>query len=341
MAMAIARQMEDNLLTPEREDQTFAKALLLSIAYSASIGGTATLIGTPPNLVFAGVVSDRFGVEITFARWMLLGLPLACLLLMLCWLYLTRVAYRLGQVSFPGGRRQIAELRAQQGHMRTEEKIVLAVFCGAALLWMTQGLLKPWLPMLDDTMIAMAAGILLFVLPARSGHDRILNWEEAVRLPWGIILLFGGGMALAEGFTVTGLANWIGHQLTLLHGLPILLIVVLVIFAVNFLTEITSNLATVAMLLPVLIPMAVALDVHPFLLMVGATFAGSCAFMLPVATPPNAVVFGSGHLRIPDMVRAGFWMNLISVVLVSLVAYYLLPLLWGFEVEPYPEGLRI
>ena len=159
-------------------------------------------------------------------------------------------------------------------------------------------------------------------------------------MPWGIILLFGGGMALAEGFSETGLANWIGGQMTLLQGLSIFILVLILIAAVNFLTEITSNLATTAMLLPILAPMAFSIDVHPFILMVSATVAASCAFMLPVATPPNAVVFGSGYLRIPDMVRTGIWMNIISILLLTIIVYFLLPYLWEFVPNRFPENLK-
>ena len=165
----------------------------------------------------------------------------------------------------------------------------------------------------------------------KNKERRLINWDEAVKLPWGILLLFGGGMALAAGFNDSGLALWIGSQMTLLDGVSLFLLVFILIAAVNFLTEITSNLATTAMLLPILYPMAIIIDVHPFILMVAATVAATCAFMLPVATPPNAVVFGSGYLRIPDMVRVGIWMNLLSIILLTLFVYFLLPILWDFD----------
>jgi sodium-dependent dicarboxylate transporter 2/3/5 len=178
----------------------------------------------------------------------------------------------------------------------------------------------------------MIGGILLFLLPTRNPEKpTIMDWENAVKLPWGILLLFGGGLALAQGFKVTGLAEWIGSQMTMLQGMQIALILVILVAAVNFLTEITSNVATTSMILPILAPLAVSLDVHPYLLMVGATVAASCAFMLPVATPPNAVVFGSGYLRIPDMVKAGVWLNIISIIIISLMVYFVLPVLWGIE----------
>ena len=194
---------------------------------------------------------------------------------------------------------------------------------------------------IDDTVVAIISGIILFIIPA-GGEDRrkLINWDEAVKLPWGILLLFGGGLALAEGFKTTGLAEWIGSQMTLLDGVMLAIVLLVIIAAVNFLTEITSNLATTAMILPILAPLALTIDVHPYILMFGATVAASCAFMLPVATPPNAVVFGSGYLRIPDMVKAGIWMNLISIILLTIITYFLLPYVWDFDPNVFPEGLK-
>ena len=177
----------------------------------------------------------------------------------------------------------------------------------------------------------MIGAIIIFLIPTKNKERRLINWEEAVKLPWGILLLFGGGMALAAGFKDSGLALWIGSQMTLLDGISLFLLVIILITAVNFLTEITSNLATTAMLLPILYPMAITIDVHPFILMVSATVAATCAFMLPVATPPNAVVFGSGYLRIPDMVRVGVWMNIVSIIILTLFVFFLLPILWDFD----------
>ncbi len=179
---------------------------------------------------------------------------------------------------------------------------------------------------------------MLFVLPARTERRALINWEEAVKLPWGVLFLFGGGLAIAEGFQSTGLATWIGSQMSLVQGINIVLLMLVLVAAVNFLTEITSNLATTAMILPILTSMAVVLDVHPYLLLVGATTAASCAFMLPVATPPNAVVFGSGYLTIPDMVRAGIWMNVLSIVLLTVLSYFYLPAVWDFVPQGFPEG---
>jgi solute carrier family 13 (sodium-dependent dicarboxylate transporter), member 2/3/5 len=340
IGMAIISQLKDNPATIEDENVIFGKALMLAIAYAASIGGVATLIGTPPNLVLAGVLQETYGIEITFARWFGFGLPISTLLLFTCWKYLTSFAFTFRQKSFPGGKAEIRRMLTGLGPLKYEELLVLVVFTITALLWITRAFLEKWIPALDDTIIAMAAGIILFILPTSDTRQRIITWEEAVKMPWGIILLFGGGMALAEGFVETGLASWIGGQMTSLQGLSIFFLVLVLIAAVNFLTEITSNLATTAMLLPILAPMALSINVHPFILMVSATVAASCAFMLPVATPPNAVVFGSGYLRIPDMVRTGIWMNIISILVLSVIVYYLLPYLWDFVPDQFPEYLK-
>jgi len=336
IGMAIIAQLKDNPSTIEDENLIFGKALMLAIAYSASIGGMATLIGTPPNLVLAGIVQELYGVEISFSQWFMFGLPISMVLLFLCWQYLTRFAFKFKQKTFPGGKAEIKRLLNELGKISYEEKVVLVVFVTTALLWIFRAQLQYFIPKLDDTIIAMMSGITLFLLPVKNRTRKIITWEEAVKMPWGVILLFGGGMALAAGFQSSGLAKWLGTQITLLQGVHLFLLVIFIIASVNFLTEITSNLATTAMLLPVLAPMALSLGVHPYMLMVAATVAASCAFMLPVATPPNAVVFGSGYLRIPDMVSKGIWMNLLSIILLSLIVYFLLPMLWDFDPTVFP-----
>ncbi|MEL6672243.1 MAG: DASS family sodium-coupled anion symporter [Bacteroidota bacterium] len=339
IAMAIVAQLKDNPNTIEDENRIFGKALMLAIAYSASIGGIATLIGTPPNLVLLSNVEKFYGIEISFLQWLTFGLPLSLVLLAICWYYLTHRAFSFKQKGFPGGRAEIQRQLKALGPILVSEKIVLGVFALTALAWISRSfVLQKFMPGIDDTIIAVMAGLVLFVLPAGGGQKRpLVTWDEAVKLPWGILLLFGGGLALAEGFQSTGLAVWIGGQMNLLTGLSLILILFILVAAVNFLTEITSNLATTAMLLPILAPLALTMDVHPFLLMVGATAAASCAFMLPVATPPNAVVFGSGYLKISEMARAGIWMNLISILLISLIVFFVLPLIWGFDPAAFPK----
>ncbi|MDY7393959.1 DASS family sodium-coupled anion symporter [Aureibaculum sp. 2210JD6-5] len=341
IGIAIIKQLKDNPNTAEDENQIFGKALMLSIAYSASIGGIATLIGTPPNLVLAGVVEETYGYEITFSQWFMFGFPISVVLLFICWKYLTRFAFTFRQKEFPGGRAEIKRLLQKLGKISYEEKVVTFVFALTAFCWITRSfLLEKILPQLDDTIIAIAFAVLLFLIPSKDKKEKLINWDEAVKLPWGIIILFGGGMALAKGFEVSGLAFWLGNQMTAFGGLTLILLVFVLIASVNFLTEITSNLATTAMLLPVLAPMALTVDVHPFILMTAAAVAASCAFMLPVATPPNAVVFGSGYLRIPDMVSKGIVMNVISIIILTLFVYFVLPELWDLTVQGFPEELK-
>jgi sodium-dependent dicarboxylate transporter 2/3/5 len=330
MAISIVKQLNDNPNTPVDENAMFSKLLMLAIAYAASIGGIATLIGTPPNLVFAGFVQKTYGWDVGFWDWMKFGLPVSSILLVLAWLYLTRIAFPLKNAVFPGGRQEIEQLLKELGPLQKEEKRVLLVFVFTALCWISRSfLLQKFVPQIDDTIIAIISAVLLFLVPANATGRPLILWKEAVRIPWGIILLFGGGMAIAKGFQDTGLASFLGEQMMFFGGLPLLLLLLLIIASVNFLTEVTSNLATTAMLLPVLAPLALTLEIDPLMLLVACTTAASCAFMLPVATPPNAVVFGSGYLRIPDMVRAGFFKNLISIFLLSMCIYWLMPLLMG------------
>lgn len=332
MGMSIVSTLKDNPTTDENENTIFGKTLMLSIAYAASIGGIATLIGTPPNLVFAGFVQKTYGIEITFSQWIKFGLPIAILLLGIAWLYLTRVAYKFKQVEFPGGKQEIKRLLRELGPIKKEEKIVFLVFIITALCWVTRSfIIQKFIPGIDDTAIAITAAIVLFIVPSSKKNEPLIHWGDAVKIPWGIILLFGGGMALATGFETTGLAVWLGNQMGLLEGISLFLLVLIIITAVNFLTEVTSNLATTAMLMPILAPIAFNLNVNPFILMVATTVAASCAFMLPVATPPNAVVFGSGYLKISDMIKAGFWMNIVSIILLTLIVYFVLPLLWDLD----------
>jgi len=336
IGLAIISQLKDNPETEENENQKFGKALMLAIAYSASIGGMATLFGTPPNLVFAGIVQEVYGIEIGFGEWMLFGLPISILLLSICWLYLTKYAFKFKMDEFPGGKQKIKSLLTDLGQWSEEERKVVVVFGLTALLLIFRQKIQILIPQIDDTIIALGMGILLFLIPSSKKEEPLLTWKEAVKMPWGVIILFGGGMALAAGFQQSGLAEWIGNQFELMKALPIFLLILLLITAVNFLTEITSNLATTAMLLPILAPMALSIDVHPYILLVSATVAASCAFMLPVATPPNAIVFGSGYLKIPDMIKTGIWMNLISIFLLTLMVFFVLENIWGFDGQSFP-----
>ena len=339
IGIAIIKQMKDLKSTEEDENLIFGKALMLSIAFSASIGGLATIIGTPPNLVFSGIVEEIYNIEISFKEWFIFGFPISVLLLFIAWFYITNVAFRFKQTEFKEADSEIKNQLKALGPIRYEEKIVLFIFIITAVSWiLRKDVINIFIPSLDDTMIALFAGLSLFLIGSGDSNkeNKIMHWEDAVKLPWGILLLFGGGLAIAQGFQTTGLANWIGLSMSQLDGFSVIIILIVIVTTVNFLTEITSNLATTAMLLPILAPTAMVLDVHPFLLMVGATLAASCAFMLPVATPPNAVVFGSNYLKIYDMVRVGIWMNIVSIIIIFLAVYFLLPGIWDFNAFEFP-----
>jgi len=330
IGMAVISQIKRG--EKELKSKAFGKALMLAIAYSASIGGIATLIGTPPNLIFAGVIQELYGIDITFAKWFMIGLPVAIVLLFITWLYLSRIAYPINGMRLKEGKSIIKEELKALGKIGYEEKWVLLIFMLTAGAWVSRSfILKQFIPTIDDTIIALMAAILLFILPSKKKGEKLMVWKDAVKLPWGVLLLFGGGISLAIAFESSGLAEWIGNNLSALKGLPIILLLLIIVASVNFLTEVTSNLATTAILLPILAAMAIVIDVNPFLLLVAATMAASCAFMLPVATPPNAIVFGSGRLKMKDMIRSGFWLNVLSILLLTLFCYFLLPWLWDFQ----------
>ena len=330
IALAIITQLDNKSNESRNNNQNFSKSLLLSIAYSASIGGVATLFGTPPNMVLRGVVESNFGYTITFMDWFIIGFPISITLLFLCWIYITKISNNYFMDEFPLGKDQIIKLKSELGRISAEEKRVGVIFFLTALCWITRSQIEKFLPGIDDTIIGMIFGILLFVIPVKSNKRSLVIWKEAVKLPWGVIILFGGGMALAKGFVDSGLSVWFGNNLTSLNGLPMILLILSIVTSVNFLTEMTSNLATTAMLLPVLAAIGIEMNIDPLILMISATMAASCAFMLPVATPPNAIVFGAGYLRIPDMIKKGFWLNIISIILISLMVYYFVPILLKF-----------
>lgn len=308
------------------EAQGFGIALMLGIAYACSVGGMATLIGTPTNALLAGFVRETYDADLSFAGWLVVGLPLALVGLGIVYLVLTRFSFRVGTASSPEVHAFVQAERTAMGPTRTPERRVAVVFGIVALLWITRPLLSAWLPGLTDTGIAIAGALALFALPSGTG-DRLLDWETARTLPWGVLLLFGGGLSLAAAVQTTGLAEWIGTQFEATQALPALVIVGLVVTVIVFLTEMTSNTATAAAFLPVLGGLGLGLD--PFAVLAAAALAASCAFMLPVATPPNAIVYSSDLLSVRDMARAGIVLNLIFIVLLTLVATFVLPALVG------------
>lgn len=292
-----------------KSDDLFGKNLMLGIAYSASIGGMATLIGTPPNIILAGIIKESMGVEISFISWMLFATPFSILLLIICWWYLSR--------NLKSKRSENVSINIElSGNITTAEKRVLWVFCLMAFLWMTRTFIwDRFIPRLDDSIIAMVGALALFLIPSGRGREKLMDWKTGKELPWDVLLIFGAGLAIAKGFSKTDLTKWFADQFAHINLLP-LVVLILIIAAINFLTEITSNTATASIVLPILFSMSSPLKLEPVMLLSGAALASSCAFMLPVATPPNAIVFSSGKIKIRDMTRAGFFLNLVSILLI-------------------------
>ena len=324
--IGVVHNTVDDLDDDGRKD--FQYALLLGVAYGATIGGMATLIGTAPNAILAGFMEETYGIQINFSSWMLVGLPLSALMLPVAWIVLTRFAFNVDFHTSKEGKSALARMKDDLGPMSRPEKRVAVVFLLMAMTWITRPLLVkvPGLEALDDSAIAIAGAIALFIVPSGEKSDPILlRWQYAEQLPFGVLLLFGGGMSLARSVADTGLAAWIGSSLEVVGSLPLPVIVIIAATMIIFLTELTSNIGTTTTFLPVVGAIAIQSGFDPIAIAVPVTFAASCAFMLPVATPPNAIVFGSGMLTIPKMIRAGMMLNIASIFLVSLVALYLAP----------------
>ncbi|RKD95202.1 SLC13 family permease [Halopiger aswanensis] len=367
IALAVIYQTADlaaeaGLEIDTREGEfSFGIALMLCIAYGASVGGVGTLIGTPPNILFAGQASELFDATISFAEWMLYGVPIAIVGIATVYVYVTRLAVAPEFDELPIGAGTIDSELEELGPMGRQERLVLVVFVAMALSWIGGSLLGQFesvpgivpgaltsllepiftAPIPDDvdTIVAIGGSLVLFTVPTRTEegeHTFLLNWASAVDIPWGVILLFGGGLAIASGFGDTGLAAWIGEQLQLLEGVSMIVLLLAVVVMTVFLTEVTSNTATTAMLMPILAGVAVGIGVHPYGLMIAGATAASFAFMLPVATPPNAIVFGSGYITLPQMARVGVGLNVIGIALITLVALVWLPLAWGIDLGTLP-----
>jgi sodium-dependent dicarboxylate transporter 2/3/5 len=326
------------------ENFAFGLNLMLGIAYAASIGGMATLIGTPPNTVLAGYLNKTYGFEISYVDWLKVGVPLVVVMLPLCWLWLTRVANPMKLKRVPGGREMILAELKQMGRMSAGEKWTAAVFFLTALGWIFRkqlGFLFADPTLVTDATIAMTGALILFMIPVNMKKNIfVMDWHWASKMPWGVLLLFGGGLAMAAGFKETGLATWIGSQVSLLNNAPILVLIVAVTTLIIFLTELTSNTATAAMVMPILSAVAIGINQSPLLLVIPAAIAASCAFMLPVATPPNAIVFGSGYVTIPQMVRSGFGLNIIGIVLTTIVTYLLVIPVFNIVIDTLPIWVK-
>ncbi|TVR62045.1 MAG: DASS family sodium-coupled anion symporter [Gemmatimonadales bacterium] len=315
---------EDPRAPDDPRDLNFAVALMLGIAYGATIGGAATLIGTPPNAILAGFMADEYGIDVGFARWMLIGVPLAVVMLPLTWVILTRLLFPVGNRPIPDAGSIIrTELEGLEEPSRAERRVAV-VFVLTAVAWIARPVLERGLPWLTDEGIAIAAALVLFLLPVDRDRERFaLDWPTARKIPWNVLILFGGGLSLAGAITRSGLADWVGGALSGIEALPLLFIMGVVTLVIIFVTELTSNTASAAAFLPVVASLAGELGQDPLVLAIPAALGASCAFMLPVATPPNAVVFGSRMVRIPQMARAGVVFNLLFALAIPLLAFLL------------------
>ncbi len=332
ISMSVVTVVQRHLEDSEDARERFPVAMMLGVAYGATIGGMATIVGTPPNALLVAFMQESFGVEIGFAQWMLVGVPLTAVLLPLCWWLLTKRLYPLSFSTGGAARKHLCALRRELGPVTAAERRVGIVFTALVAAWLARPVLSriDALGGMTDAGLAMLAGVALFLVPSRTDRSScLMSWSDTKELPWGVLILFGGGLSLAAAVSSTGLAEWLGRRLIGLGLTELTLLVVAVATLVIFLTELTSNLATTATFLPVVAAIASEAGFAPIALTAPVALAASCAFMLPVATPPNAVVYASGMLRIPDMVRAGFWMNLMGIVLVSLAAAFLAPLVLG------------
>ncbi|EGJ48949.1 SLC13 family permease [Desulfocurvibacter africanus] len=335
--MSLDREIDASELRNNR----FATALMLGIAYAASIGGVGTIIGTPPNTVMVAQLDKLYGHTISFAGWMALGVPLSIIFLILTWIVLTKIVFPIkGDILQGRGQEVIRTEIAKLGAMKKEEKIIVLVGSIVATTWIVMGFFAKTalFKNVSDASIGIAGALLFFIIPSNLKEGRfMLDWKTAVKIPWDVILLFGGGLALADGFQNTGLAAWLAGLLVALKGVPLIVAILAVTLLVIFLTEITSNTAVATLMIPIMAATAIALGVHPYATIVPACIAASYAFMLPVATPPNAVIFGSGAVTIGQMARTGFILNIVGTFLITGFVYYVMAWIFGLELTVIPE----
>jgi sodium-dependent dicarboxylate transporter 2/3/5 len=361
---AIISQMHNN----KNDQNRFAVCILLSIAYSASIGGMATLIGTPPNAIFASLSKSTLNLDVSFGQWLAIGLPISGISLLLLWVYMTRIGVKITDIkSIIEEKNFVKEKLLQLGNLSRDEKIVAGIFISTAIAWITRGLIwKDLIPAIDDSTIVLVSAISLFLLPSirhnsfnnnslkdhhrkekeikffernnrndddnnndhHNNDDKLLNWNSAVKIPWGVLILIGGGLALANAFTATGLDQWIASQLNFLSGMPLIVIIFVIVAIAIFSSEIISNTATAALLIPISVPLATSLDINPLLLMVPLTIATSYGFIMPVGTPPNAIVFATGHVTAGRMAKVGLPLDIIGIIIITILTLFLVPLVW-------------
>ncbi|MDT8861833.1 SLC13 family permease [Alkalihalobacillus sp. MEB130] len=335
MAIAVTKHVadsmkkKDSLVLTSPGNFQFGTALMLGTAYAATLGGFGTLIGAPANTILAATVNNLYDVQISFAHWMLFGVPLVVVLVPLVWLYLVKVAFPMKTQNISGGRTIIKDEQKALGQISYEEKIVLTIFTLVAIAWVTRSfLLQSFIPGIDDTIIALMGAVILFLIPAKNQDGNLLDWDTVKKLPWGILWLFGGGLAIAAGITKSELDQWIGSQLINFTDVPLWLTLALIIGGITILTEFTSNTATSTMVYPIVAAGATALGMDPIILMIAACMGATFAFMLPVAAPPNAIAFASGYIRMATMAKTGIWLNLLAIILSIIIVSTVVPLIF-------------
>ena len=313
-----------------KDMRNFSLCLMLAIAYASNFGGIATIIGTPPNVAYVSYMNKRFGQEISFFDWMMVCLPIALLLMLSLYFVTVKVLFR-NQIASSAETKQLINNELQQlGPMRIPEKRVLVIFLCTALLWITRDLINQLgIVKIDDNMIAIFGALLLFILPAGNANGKLLDWSDTKNMSWGILLLFGGGITLANAMEKAGLMDMLGKWISGFSGTDTLMLLVVVVTVSIFISELMSNIAQVIVFAPVVTGIAVAAGINPYVLGVGMTLAASCASMMPMGTPPNAIVFASGHIRMKDMMKAGLVMNIVSIILITLFCYFILPNIIG------------
>ncbi|MFW0777446.1 MAG: SLC13 family permease [Rickettsiales bacterium] len=326
---------KENFVAPKE----FAICMLLGIAYASSVGGIGTLIGTPPNAIMSGYMRQAYDFEIGFFEWMKVGIPMVVVMITVMWFVMTRLLFALPRTDGSASRALIQSELAKLGPMSADEKRVTLIASLTALLWMFHPLISKVIPLtFNDTVIAMLGAMLLFTIPMETKTMRcVLTWKDAEKLPWGVLILFGGGLSMAGGFSATGLGDWIGAQFTSASEWPPIVMLVLVLVTITVTTTLMSNVASINVFIPIIVPMAVGLQIHPLFLAIPATMAASCAFMLPVSTANNAIAFGTGHVSIAQMARTGFILNLIALPILVALAYFVLIPVFGIDIGTVPD----
>ncbi len=331
MGISVIDQLTAKAGKNEKSMKFFAVALMLSIAYAANIGGTATIIGTPPNLVMVGLMKDLYGIEVHFAQWLLIGFPFAFIMLALTYYVLVKFIFRLHTIKLDVSKNLLHDRLLELGKLKKEEKLVIGIFLVTAFSWIFKANVNAWLnyELLNDSTTAILGGALMFTIPSDLKKKRaILKWSDTKKLPWGILILFGGGITLAKGLQQAEIIDYIGNTVAQYSEMNWLLIGFILVLVMLFATELMSNVALTTISIPVVAGIGLGMFNEPLLFVIPVTLAASCAFMLPIATPPNAIVFSSGHITMKQMIKAGFWLNIIAVLVISFIITFIVKWLY-------------